>query len=161
MVLVLLGTLNHSFVRLIVKIEELKNKGVIQDDVIVQAGETKYVSQGIKIVDYLTSEDFDNYIKNASLIISHGGLGSIVTSMRFQKKVIVIPRSSKYKEHVDNHQIEIVELFNEKGYILMSDVENLEEAFLRSKDFLPVPYPFESALEEFIFNLEKEIALLT
>ena len=45
MILVLLGTQNNSFQRLLEKIEELIQNQVIQEDVIVQAGYTKYQTQ--------------------------------------------------------------------------------------------------------------------
>lgn len=57
------------------------------------------------------------------------------------KKVIAVPRLAKYKEHVNDHQKEIVELFNEKGYIIgITEVEQLEQALENIKSFKPKQY---------------------
>ncbi len=57
------------------------------------------------------------------------------------KKVIAVPRLEKYKEHVNDHQKEIVELFNEKGYIIgIAGVEQLEQALEKVKSFKPKQY---------------------
>ena len=47
----------------------------------------------------------------------------------------------EYGEHVNNHQKEIVEDFNNKGYIIgIENVEDLKEAIIKSKTFEPVKY---------------------
>ena len=45
LILVTLGTNDKSFIRLIKKIEELKIKGLIEQEIVVQAGFTKYESE--------------------------------------------------------------------------------------------------------------------
>ena len=45
MILVMLGTQNNSFHRLLEKLDELINKKIIKEKVIVQAGYTKYKSK--------------------------------------------------------------------------------------------------------------------
>ncbi|MBU1182153.1 MAG: hypothetical protein KKF00_08350 [Proteobacteria bacterium] len=157
MVFVMLGTLNHPFNRFLNKIEELKNKNIIKGDVFVQAGETQFVSKNLKVVDYLTPEEFSNVIQDSELIITHGGLGSIIAGLKKNKKVIAVPRKAKFKEHVDDHQIEIVEYFTLQKHILMSDVDDLEDVILKSDVFEPLPYRFNESLNEFMFNLEAEI----
>lgn len=67
--------------------------------------------------------------------------GSIISSIEKGKKVIAIPRLHQYGEHVNDHQKEIVELFNNKGYIIgINEVEELEQAILKSKEFVPKKY---------------------
>ena len=45
MILVMLGTQNNSFHRLLEEVEKNIENGIIQEDVIVQAGYTKYKSK--------------------------------------------------------------------------------------------------------------------
>ena len=67
--------------------------------------------------------------------------GSIISSIEKGKKVIAIPRLHQYGEHVNDHQKEIVELFNNKGYIIgINEVEELEQAIMKSKEFKPKKY---------------------
>ena len=44
--------------------------------------------------------------------------GSIITSLEKDKKVIAVARNHEYGEHVNNHQREIVDLFDKKGYLI-------------------------------------------
>lgn len=141
MILVLLGTQNNNFNRLLEEIERLIDKKTITDEVIVQAGYTKYESNKMQIFDLIPREQLDKYQNDADIIITHGGVGSIVSSIEKGKKVIAVPRLHKYEEHVNDHQKEIVEMFNKKGYIIgLTDVSELEEAIKQINDFKPVKY---------------------
>lgn len=156
MILVMLGTQNNSFHRLLEKIEELIKNGVIKDNVIVQAGYTKFKSDDMQIFDLIPREKLEKYQNQADLIITHGGVGSIITSLKLGKKVIAMPRLHEYGEHVNNHQIEIVELFDNKGYIIgCMDLEKLEEALKKVKEFEPKKYELDNhkmlnIIDEFI-----------
>ena len=137
MILVMLGTQNNSFHRLLEEIDNLIKKGIISDEVIVQAGYTKYESNNMKIFSLISQEELEELIEKADLVITHGGVGSIISSLKKGKKVIAVPRLHEYQEHVNNHQKEIVETFNKKGYIIgIQDVNQLEEAIEKSKDFI-------------------------
>ena len=141
MILVLLGTQNNSFIRLLKEIDKLIDNGIIKDEVIIQAGYTKYESTNMKIMDLISKEELDKYRKNADIIITHGGVGSIISSIKENKKVIAVPRLHKYLEHVNDHQTQIVQMFNKKGYIIgLNEVNELEGAIKRIKDFKPVKY---------------------
>ena len=141
MILVMLGTQNNSFHRLLEEIDNLIKDGIIKDEVIVQAGYTKYSSDNMKILTLISKEELEKLQEQADLIITHGGVGSIMTSIERGKKVIAIPRLHKYGEHVNNHQKEIVEKFAKDGCIIgIDDVKELKEAIEKAKKFEPRPY---------------------
>ena len=141
MILVLLGTQNNSFHRLLEEVEKNIEDKTIKEEVIVQAGYTKYESNKMKIMDLMSKEQLSKFQDEASLIITHGGVGSIVSSIEKSKKVIAVPRKHEYGEHVNNHQIQIVKDFNDKGYIIgIENVEDLKETIIKSKTFEPVKY---------------------
>ena len=141
MILVLLGTQNNSFHRLLEKMDELINKGIINEKVIVQSGYTNYESKNMRVFDLIPQEELERYQEQADLIITHGGVGSIVSSIKKGKKVIAIPRLHKYNEHVNDHQKEIVEYFNDKGYIIgIDNVEQLEKVVSNIEKFVPKKY---------------------
>ena len=116
MILVMLGTQNNSFHRLLKEVENNIENKTITEDVIVQAGYTKYESNKMQIVDFISREKLEKLQQEADLVITHGGVGSIIQSIEKGKKVIAVPRLHKYGEHVNDHQKEIVQLFNKKGY---------------------------------------------
>ena len=136
MILVLLGTQNNSFHRLLEEVEKNINEGTINEEVIVQAGYTKFKSHKMRIIDLISKEQLEQFQEEASLIITHGGVGSIITSIKKGKKVIAVPRMHEYGEHVNNHQVQIVKNFDEQGYIIgIERVEDLKQAIIKSKEF--------------------------
>ncbi len=159
MILVLLGTQNNSFNRLLEEIEKNIKNGTIKEKVIVQAGYTKFESNKMKIIDLMSKEQLEKFQDEADLIITHGGVGSIISSIEKGKKVIAVPRMHEYGEHVNNHQKEIVKDFNDKGYIIgIEKVEELKQAIEKIKDFEPKKYQPNNEkmlkiIEEFIDNI--------
>lgn len=147
MILVLLGTQNNSFCRLLEEIEKNIKDGTINEDVIVQAGYTKYETQNMKIFDLIPKEELEKLQKEANLIITHGGVGSIISSIEIGKKVIAVPRLHEYNEHVNNHQLEIVKDYNDKGYIIgIEKIEDLKKAIINIKEFIPKKYKTNNKL---------------
>lgn len=152
MILVTLGTQKQSFVRLLDMIENSN----IKEEIIVQAGHTKYSSEKMKILDFIPYEKLNELTDKADIIITHGGTGSIVTPLKKGKKVIAVPRLAKYGEHVDDHQVQIVDVFSEMGYIIkLNENDNLNSILKKIKKQKMVP--FKSNNENFIKHLKKEI----
>lgn len=141
MILVMLGTQNNSFERLLKKMDELIEKKVIDEKVIVQSGYTNYESKNMRIFDLIPQEELEKYQEQADLIITHGGVGSIVSSIKKGKKVIAVPRLHRYHEHVNDHQKQIVEAFDKKGYIIgIQRIDELKKAIIRAQEFEPKKY---------------------
>ena len=143
MILVMLGTQNNSFHRLLEEIDNLIKKGVIKEKVIAQSGYTEYktTNKQMKILKLMPLDELEDLIEQADLIITHGGVGSITLSLKRGKKVIAVPRLHEYHEHVNNHQKEIVQTYDEKGYIVgVQDVKELQEALSKIKNFEPKKY---------------------
>ena len=159
LILVLLGTQHNEFTRLLQKIEELIDCGMIKEQVIVQAGFTKYKSEKMKIFDMISKEELEKYMEKANLVITHGGVGSIMMALKNHKKVIAIPRLHEYNEHVNNHQMQIVQKFNEKKYLIgIQNVEDLGEAIKNIEQFEPEEYKGNNQkiiniIENFIDNI--------
>lgn len=152
MILVTLGTQQQNFKRLLDYIE----KSNVNDEIIVQAGHTKYNSKKMQIFDFIGYDKMNEYIDKADLIITHGGTGSIISPLKKGKKIIACARLAKYGEHVDNHQTEIVNVFSEEGYILKLDEDVSVDSLIKvSKTF--EPKTFVSNAKRFTEKLEKEI----
>ncbi len=134
MVFIAVGTQKQQFNR-IFKIVE--NSNILKDEqVIAQSGFTKYNSNKVKMLGFISQDELNEYIKTSDLVICHGGVGTIFTALRYKKKVLVIPRLKKYKEHKNDHQVEICEELQKNGYILyLKDGEDLDEKLEKLKDF--------------------------
>ncbi len=152
MVLVTLGTQKEPFTRLLDAIE----KSNIKDRIIVQAGHTKYESSKMEIFDFIDYDQMSKLEDEADYIITHAGTGSVVGPLKKNKKIIVCARLEKYSEHVDNHQLELVKVFKDAGFVLeLKDNENLDDVIEKLKNFTPNKYV--SNTENFKNKLKERI----
>lgn len=153
MILILLGTQDNSFHRLLEEVQKLINENVITEKVIVQAGRTKYESKDMEIYSLMPEEKLAELMKKSDLVITHGGVGSIVMALKMGKKVIAVPRLSEFGEHINDHQTQIIDSFNSQEFLIgITELKDLEEALKRSKEFKPKK--FESKTEHMINLIE-------
>lgn len=158
MILVGLGTQDKSFERLLKQVDKEIKNGNINEEVIVQAGYTKYESKNMKIFDYVTQEELNEYVNKARLIITHAGVGSILNGLENNKKVIAVPRLEKYKEHANDHQVQIAEQFSEEGYVIyLKKLKDLGKIINDIDNFKPKKLKHNTkiieTIEEFIDNI--------
>ena len=156
MILVLLGTQDKPFDRLLKAVSKEIKKGNIKDKVIAQVGCTQFNDEKIKTFDFVSKEEIVSLIDKARIIITHAGVGTITECISKGKKVIVVPRLKKYGEHTNDHQMQITREFAMKKYVLpLYDVKNLSNVLQEIKTFKPIKY--ESNTENFKNNLKKYI----
>ncbi len=149
MILITLGTQDKQFTRLLDMVQKEIDKGNIKDRVVVQAGHTKYDSKDMEIFDLIDREKFSELISKCDILITHGGVGSIINGLQNNKKVIVVPRLAKYDEHMNDHQIQITDNFSKEGYILpLYENDNLGDVLEKVKNF--TPKKFKSNTEHMI-----------
>lgn len=130
MILVTVGSQKFQFNRLIKKIDELIEDGTITQDVFAQIGVSDYKPKNYEYVDFMTQDEFEKKMDECDIVITHAGTGVIVNAVKKEKKVIAIPRLAKYAEHVDDHQIQLIEQFNELNFIEpVYDIDGLKNAF--------------------------------
>lgn len=158
MIFVSLGTNDKSFNRLLEKIDKEIELGNIKDKIIVQSGYTKYKSKNMEIIDLMSMKEFDKNISECDILITHGGVGTILDGLKHEKKIIAFPRLAKYQEHVNDHQIEIINEFYNCGYILTGEIEDLTKLINQSKDFKPKSYTsnnykFNKIIKDYIDNI--------
>ncbi len=157
MILVTLGTQDKKFYRLLESVQKQIDNKIINDKVIVQAGcSSDFKSNDMEIFDLIPMDDFDKLVKDCDLLITHGGVGSIITGLKNNKKVIAAARLKEYKEHTNNHQLQIIENFKNEGYILsLDDFDKLDDVLKKSVTFKPKKY--KSNVKNFIKLIDRLI----
>ncbi len=113
MIFVTVGSQKFQFNRLLKKIDELISNKLIKDRVFAQIGVSDYKPQHYEYVDFMTQDTFNKKIDECNLVITHAGTGVIVNAIKKGKKVIAVPRLAQYAEHVDDHQIQLIQQFND------------------------------------------------
>lgn len=153
MIFVTVGTQKQQFVRLLDLLEN--SKELLNDEIVVQAGHTEYESSKMKLIDFISYEEMEKYVDDSEFVICHGGVGSIFTALKRGKKVLVVPRLSKYKEHINDHQLEICEQLEKDGYILyLKDNDNFDKMIKKVRNKKNKKYESDRS---FIEKLKKEI----
>lgn len=136
MILVTCGTQTQPFPRLFEAVENVN----VDQAIIMQLGHTKF---NTKHQHYDFSPNFSDDYDQAQVIITHGGVGSIMPGLLAHKIVIVMPRLAKYREHVDDHQLEITNKLQKEGYIYVINDSNELQSLLDNLDNLQ-PKIYES-----------------
>lgn len=141
MIFVTLGTQDKPFNRLLEVIQKSIDNGIIKDKVVVQAGCTKFNSDDMEMFDLIPMDRFKELMGECDLLITHGGVGSIVTGLKNNKKVIAVPRLAMYGEHLNDHQKQIISNFDKEGYIIgLNDLTKFDKALKKVKKFKPNKY---------------------
>lgn len=159
MILVTLGTQDKPFKRLLFAIQKEIDNGNIKDEVVVQAGCTKFESKQMKMFDLIPTDEFSKLVEKCDILITHGGVGSIITGLKNNKKVIGAARLKKFGEHTNDHQLQILENFDQEKYIIyLKDFDKLNEALKKAKNFKPRKYTSNThgmiqLLENYIDNV--------
>lgn len=125
-ILVITGTSPYRFDRLIKEMDNIAKKN--HEEVIILTGHISYKIQTAKHFKFLSENEFTKLYKSARLIVSHAGIGSIMTAFRHNKPFIIVPRMKKHGENLDDHQLEIAgEIEKDRIAAVVYDVRNLEK----------------------------------
>ncbi len=127
MIFVTVGTHEQSFNRLIKKVDQLIESGVISEPVIMQTGFSTYEPKHAEWHKLLPYPQVLDNVKNARIVITHGGPASFLLPLQFGKIPIVVPRRLQYNEHVNDHQAEFAKAVAQrmKNIILVEDIVEL------------------------------------
>jgi UDP-N-acetylglucosamine transferase subunit ALG13 len=126
-IFVTVGTHSQGLDRLIKKMDEIAGK--IDEEVVMQIGSTKYRPKNARYFDFI--EDFEKIKelnRKARVVVCHGGAGTIITALDEGAPVIAVPRLKEHGEHINDHQLELVDALSNNGKILaVYDIDLLEE----------------------------------
>ncbi|MFQ3170826.1 MAG: UDP-N-acetylglucosamine transferase subunit ALG13 [Oleispira sp.] len=126
MILVTVGT-QIPFDRLITLVDDWVSKSGTKQDVVAQIGSSEYTSKNMTIFQSVEPEQFEKYISDCDFIISHAGMGSILTALRVKKPIVIFPRKAALGEHRNDHQsATVISFANTDGVYV---VHNKEELF--------------------------------
>ncbi|MDO8627028.1 MAG: PssE/Cps14G family polysaccharide biosynthesis glycosyltransferase [Candidatus Diapherotrites archaeon] len=134
-IFVTVGTHPMSFHRLTNEIDSLISDRKTKDTFFAQIGSTnqkpKFPSK-----ELISEKEYNKKFSWADIVISHGGAGSIIHTLAAGKKLIIVPRLKKFKEHINDHQIDLAKLLEKQGKCLaVYDIKNLGSTIQRAKKF--------------------------
>ncbi len=120
MIFVTVGNTLQGFRRLLEAVEREAQHGILRgEDILFQSGHTSgFVSITGRLVPFMPLEEFEENVRQAELVISHAGAGTLIHVFRARKVPLVMPRQKRYGEHVDDHQLELVKVLAEQERII-------------------------------------------
>jgi UDP-N-acetylglucosamine transferase subunit ALG13 len=120
LILASLGTDHHSFDRLVDWMDELATSLGDEVTVFVQHGHSAAprVAQGAA---FLSQEELCVLLAEATMVVTHGGPGTITDARRFGHTPICVPREPARGEHVDGHQVRFATFMSLRGLVTLAD----------------------------------------
>ncbi len=126
MILVTVGSQKFQFNRLLKKVDQMAWDKVVEEEVVMQTGGSDYVPRNCRYRAFYDRIRFTEMMEKCSVLITHGGTGTIMEAVKLGKKTIAVPRLARYGEHVDDHQCQLLEQFQKMNLIYAcADIEEL------------------------------------
>lgn len=155
MIIVTVG-MQLGFDRLIAAMDTLAPR--LGMPVIAQTGRGSYVPRNMEARQKIAPAEFETLVGEARLIVSHAGIGTVLTAARCKKPILLMPRRADIGEHRNDHQLATVrKLAGRPGIVVASDESELSariEEGLALDDWTTVPSPtalqLHTALAAFI-----------
>ena len=72
----------------------------------------------VEVRAYLSPGEFRSKVEQARVVVSHGGAGAIGTALRAGRRPIVMARLRCHGEHVDDHQLDLVDKLRRLGLVV-------------------------------------------
>lgn len=106
----------------------LQGIGVESSNILWQTGCTRLDGLSIDGRAMVPAQELREAMAEADLIIAHAGVGSALTALELGKAPIIIPRESRFNEHVDDHQTMIANELNTRGLAVACKVEDFDNS---------------------------------
>lgn len=101
MILVTVG-MQLGFDRLIEAMDKIAPS--IDMQIIAQTGRGTYQPRNMTAREKIGPSEFEDLVQKSRLIVSHAGIGTVLTAQRFAKPIILFPRRFDHGEHRNDHQ---------------------------------------------------------
>lgn len=156
MIFVSVGT-QLPFNRMIEIIDEWVGQGS-NVEIVGQISDGDYFPKNFKFERYIPAEQFSELYMKADIIISHAGMGNIITALEYSKPIIIFPRRVELGEHRNNHQVSTVEKFKHKENVFIAETkDDLEYAINKIKSRSSVVEQLSSGTNELCEYLDETV----
>lgn len=126
MIFVTVGTHEQPFNRLVEYMDEWADGH--DEDVIIQTGYSTYVPHKAIWRKLLPYQEMVKNVRDARIVITHGGPSSFIMPLQLGKIPIVMPRKHELGEHVNNHQVSFAHSVADRMHTIIV-VEDKNELF--------------------------------
>ena len=135
MILVIAGTNPFCFGRLLRPMDDWARRSGA--DVFVQVGNSSFEPGFMRFERFVERDTMLSLIDEAEIVVTHGGFGSLRDCLSAGKRVVAVPRYSRFGECLDNQEELVRALDETKRVIAVYDISSLESALEEARDFCP------------------------
>jgi anti-anti-sigma factor len=150
MLLITVGTEQYQFNALMHWIELLIKYQLINEDVLVQYGFSTHLPDGSTAYRNLSESEFLNFVDRASLIISHCDENTALMLEDKDTPYVLVPRLHRFREYMDNRQMEIADEFEHKGMAIARSPGDLVKFIKLQQTSTVTPKVDETQLCEYL-----------
>lgn len=86
-------------------------------DVFAQIGVGGWEPENLPFANLLQPNEFAEKVRRASVVISHAGIGTILSALHYEKPILVIPKLARLGEHRNDHQMATAHRMKELGNV--------------------------------------------
>ena len=129
----------------------------LNEEVVAQVNQCDFTPKNIKTVDFLAPDEFNGLFVKARLIVSHAGMGTILSALQKGKPIVVFPRIAALGEHRNEHQLATARKFKESGIVNVAMDETELRDYLLCKDLHPLQHISDKASASLIQSIESFI----
>lgn len=124
------------FDRLVRACEQTHAESALDFRVTYQVGNGGHAPLHGECYEVMTRAQFDSALQSSDLVITHAGIGSIVSCISQGKPVIVLPRLAAFGEHRNDHQLATARAIESEVMVAKDaqDVSRLLLASIRNED---------------------------
>lgn len=119
MILVTCGTNEQPFDRLVRAAHTLAGP----EPLVVQHGSSRVDHGPGEWIDFLSFEELATKMREARVVVSHAGVGSIILARRCGKRPVIVPRRVALGEAVDDHQLPLARRLHASGIVTLVEDE--------------------------------------
>ncbi len=150
MLLVTVGTEQYQFNALLRWVELLIKYRLISEEVLVQYGASTYFPDGSKVYRNLSEQELLRFVDEASLIISHCDEGIAQFLEDKDTPYVLVPRLQRFREYIDNYQIEVAEEFEQRGIAIARSPGDLVKFIKLQQTSTVIPIVDETQLCKYL-----------
>ena len=103
MIFVTVGT-QGPFDRLVSVMDEIAGE-MPEIAFVGQISKSNYRARNMKSFEFIGPAEFDKYFTAADLIVSHAGMGTIISAFEREKPIVIFPKLLSLGEHRNDHQM--------------------------------------------------------
>jgi beta-1,4-N-acetylglucosaminyltransferase len=128
MIFVTIGTA-EPFDRLVRAADALR----LDEEVVIQTGLGRVQLTNARAVEFIPFDEFRDCIREARVVVSAAGVGTVMTVLMEGKEPVVVPRLRRHHEAADDHQLVFARQVAQAGLVtLVEDESRLAEVVVRS-----------------------------